>query len=709
MTTALSIRFPRDVAEDQATGFWRGLAGLRLPWWRAAFSGQPVVRYEVRADATGIRHLLWPPEGREDYVAAQIRTSLPGARIEAAEPEAPRAVDAIELRTTTVTAPLRTDAAAESGAALLATLQPLKGEDESIVLQWLVVPSRLPVQTDFIDRLLGREPDARRDREHQTKLEEPAFGVAIRIGASAGSIERARHLIRRSLGAFHLGTTASVSFRRRLLPGVLVRHQLRQALPPIASWPCLLNARELAAFTGAPIEGPAVAGLDLGTSRLLPPPAGLAQRGRAIGRATFPGANRQVALRTEDSLRHLHVIGPTGVGKSTLLANLILSDAAAGRAVIAIDPKGDLIADVLDRIPANRERDVIVFDPADAARPIGFNLLEGITEAPELITDHVVGTFHRLYSAFWGPRTDDVLRAAILTLSREPGMTLAEVPQLLTDAGFRRRLLGHLDDHVLEGFWAWFESLSEGERAQAVGPVLNKLRAFLMRRRLRIVIGQAESTISIEQVFARKQILLVSLAKGLLGEEAASLLGAALIARLWQVTQSRAALPAKQRHAVFCHIDEFQDYLDLPTPLADVLAQARGYGLGLTLAHQHLGQLPKPVRDAVLANARSKVVFQTTHADARILARELGPILDPDDLQSLGAFEAYAAVAAGRAVLPPVSIETLPPREPTGRGDAIRRASRECYGRDAATVDAEIRARSERLPERLVVGTRRQP
>lgn len=707
MTDALSIRFPRDVAEAQATAFWRGLAGLRLPWWRAVISGQPVVRFEVRANASGIAHLLWAPEGSEDYVAGQLRASLPGARIEPADPEAPQAIDAIELRTTTVTAPLRTDAAAEAGAALLATLQPLR-DGESIVLQWLAVPSRLPTPNRLIDQLLGREP-AGQDRETQAKLEEPAFGASIRIGASAESLERARHLIRRSLGAFHLGTTPSVSFRRRFLPGALVRHQLHRALPPIASWPCLLNAKELAAFTGAPIESPAVAGLDLGTSRLLPPPAGLAQRGRAIGRATFPGANRQVALRTEDSLRHLHVIGPTGVGKSTLLANLILSDATAGRAVIAIDPKGDLIADVLDRIPANRERDVIVFDPADDARPVGFNLLEGITEAPELITDHVVGTFHRLYSAFWGPRTDDVLRAAILTLSRKPGMTLAEVPQLLTDGGFRQRLLSRLDDHVLEGFWAWFESLSEGERAQAVGPVLNKLRAFLMRRRLRNVIGQAESTISIEQVFERKQILLVSLAKGLLGEEAASLLGAALIARLWQVTQSRAALPAKQRHAVFCHIDEFQDYLDLPTPLGDVLAQARGYGLGLTLAHQHLGQLPKPVRDAVLANARSKVVFQTTHADARILARELGPILDPDDLQSLGAFEAYAAVAAGRAVLPPVSIETLPPKEPTGRAGAIRRASRERYGRDAATVDAEIRARAERLPERLVVGTRRQP
>lgn len=708
MTNVLSIRFPRDVTEEQATAFWRGLAGLRAPWWRAIVSGQPIVRYEVRADGSGIRHLLWTPQGREDYLSGQLRASLPGARIEPADPGAPAALDAIELRTTTAAAPLRTNEAAGSGAALLATLQPL-GEAESVVIQWLIAPARLPTGSDFLDRLFGVEPGPEADRERRKKLEEPAFGASIRIGAVAPELGKARQLIRRSLGAFHLGTTPAVSFRRRLLPGQLIRHQLRRALPPIATWPCLLNAKELAAFTGTPIESPAVAGLDLGTSRLLPPPAGLAQRGRVIGHATFPGASRLVALRTDDSLRHLHVIGPTGVGKSTLLANLILGDAAAGRAVIAIDPKGDLIADVLERIPPARERDVIVFDPADDTRPVGFNLLEGITEAPELITDHVVGIFHSLYSAFWGPRTDDILRAAILTLAQQPGMTLTEVPQLLTDAGFRRRLLGQLDDHVLEGFWGWFESLSDAERAQAVGPVLNKLRTFLMRRRLRNVIGQADSTISLERIIERKQILLVSLAKGILGEDAASLLGAALIARLWQTIQARAALTASRRHPVFCHIDEFQDYLDLPTPLADVLAQARGYGLGLTLAHQHLGQMPKAVRDAVLANARSKVAFQTTHADAQVLARELGPTLDPDDLQSLGAFEAYAAVAAGRAVLPPVSIQTLPPKEPTGRAAAIRRASRERYGRDAAAVDAAIRARAERLPERLAVGTRRQP
>lgn len=710
MTEPVAITFPRGVASDELLGFCRSLSGLRRPWWRTVLVGQPVIRFEVRATAEGISHLLWSPEGTGDYLLAQLRTAVPGTRSEPITPEVLRPREAIELRVAGPRTQLRVDQLAHSNAAVLATLLPLK-PGEVVVIQWLIAPEHHDPRTArWAAAALGfdHSDDAATERAQREKRSEPAFAVAVRLGAEAATTEQARHLVRRVLGAFHLGTTEQASFRRRLLPAWWVRHQLTHASRPFLTWPCFLNAKEISGFLGVPIESPQVPGLVLGAARHLPPPATLPSSGRVVGQATFPGAVRPVAVSPADSLRHLHAIGPTGVGKSTLLAGLALGDIAAGRAVIVIDPKGDLITDIVERIPPHRADDVIVFDPTDAARPVGFNLLEGITEAPELITDHVVGIFHHLYAAFWGPRTDDILRAGVLTLAQEPGMTLAEVPVLLTDPGFRRRLLGKLDDHVLEAFWGWFESLSEAERAQAVGPVLNKLRSFLLRRRLRNVIGQADSTISLERVIENRQVLLVSLAKGVLGEDAASLLGAAVIARLWQATQARAPLPAMQRHPVFCFIDEFQDYLRLPTPLGDVLAQARGYGLGLTLAHQHLGQLPREVRQAVLANARSKVVFQTSAADARILARELGPELAPEDLQSLGAFEAYLAAAADRRVLPPVSIRTRPLGPPTGLADQIRARSRKRYGRPAEEVDAAIRARAERLPNRLVIGTRRQ-
>ncbi|MCA1708332.1 MAG: type IV secretory system conjugative DNA transfer family protein [Actinobacteria bacterium] len=221
----------------------------------------------------------------------------------------------------------------------------------------------------------------------------------------------------------------------------------------------------------------------------------------------------------------------------------------------------------------------------------------------------------------------------------------------------------------------------------------NKLRTFLLRRRLRNVIGQAESTFDLEAVLSERKILLLNLSKGLLGEDAAALLGSAVLARLWQAVQGRAALPPRARTPVFCHIDEFQDYLNLPTSLADVLAQARAYSFGLSLSHQHVGQLPPLVRTAVLANARSKVVFQTAASDAQALAREFAPHLAAADLQSLGPYEAVVAAAAGNRVLPPASMVTLPPSEPTGYGSQARELSRLRYGRDRTAVEGAMRDR----------------
>ncbi len=323
-------------------------------------------------------------------------------------------------------------------------------------------------------------------------------------------------------------------------------------------------------------------------------------------------------------------------------------------------------------------------------QPAGLNLL-GCTEADrELVVDQIAGIFATLFHAGWGPRTDDILRAALLTLAGVPGMTLVEIPLLLTDAGFRRRLVGRVDDPILAQFWGWFESMSDAERAQAIAPLSNKLRAVLLRRRLRNVLGQAEPRLDLDQALAAQKILLVPLAKGLLGESAAALMGSLVVARVWQAVQRRTALPQGERPVTFAYIDEFQDYLNLPTSVEDVLAQARGLGLGLTLAHQHLGQLPGPLQRGVLANARSRVIFQVTAGDAATFARELTPHLGAEDLQGLDAYEVAVTLSTGARIAPPVTGRTFLPPEPTGYGATARQRSREHYGRDREEVEAAI-------------------
>jgi hypothetical protein len=409
-----------------------------------------------------------------------------------------------------------------------------------------------------------------------------------------------------------------------------------------------------------------------------------------VGVSTYPGQERELALSPLDSLQHLHVLGPTGTGKSTLLQGLINQDIHAGRGVAVVDPKGDLIEGVLERIPAGRRSDVAVLDPADETRPVGLNVLAGSGRPAELVADQVLAVFHDLYRESWGPRTQDILHAALLTLANRPGMTLCALPVLLSSPGFRRKAVAELTDEIaLKPFWSWYESLTDGERQQAIAPVMNKLRAFLLRPRLRAVIGQAEPALDLASVYAERKIVLVSLAKGLVGPEAASLLGSLVVSQLWQAALGRAALPARQRHPVMVYIDEFQDYLHLPTDIADVLAQARGLGVGLTLAHQHLAQLPAAMRSSVLANARSRVCFQLGSEDARLIASSSAE-LEAADLQSLGRFQAYASLVGRGAVTPFASLRTLEPTSPVQNAAELRKLSRARYGQDLRAVEAQL-------------------
>jgi len=284
------------------------------------------------------------------------------------------------------------------------------------------------------------------------------------------------------------------------------------------------------------------------------------------------------------------------------------------------------------------------------------------------------------------------------------------LPALLTNPSVRRRLLAGIDDPIaLEPFWAWFEAISDAERQQAIAPVLNKLRPFLLRRSVRVIVGQIEPHFRIDEVFTKRRVVLVSLAKGLIGPEAAALLGSLFVAELWQAVLGRARIPAERRHPVVVYADEFQDYVHLPTDMADALAQARGLGVGLTLAHQHLAQLPGNLRAAVLANARSRVCFQLAGEDAQTMARFSGGQLEAADFQRLRRYEAYAQLVVGGEITDFASIRTLPMPAASSDPHTVREMSRRRYGRPVDEVEAEIRKLIEGDPEdESPVGRRRR-
>ena len=451
-----------------------------------------------------------------------------------------------------------------------------------------------------------------------------------------------------------------------------------------------LNTSEVATLCAWPIGRTSDLPVITLGSRRLPVPAAVKREGLVLGEATWPGTRRTLALSEDDVRRHLHALGPTGTGKSTLMLNLITQDIAAGRGVVVVDPKRDLIKDVLAHIPPNRIDDVVVLDPTDTEATVGINPLASDRGHRETRADQLLEVLHRLYAANWGPRTSDILGAALLTLARTDHASLVAVPHLLTNPAFRRRVVSQVSDPAgLDAFWASFEAWTDAERTTAIAPVLNKLRPFLVRPNLRRIVGQTKPRFDVTSVLNERKILLVDLAVGQIGSEAASLLGALVMTHLWQAVQARTAVAPERRLPVTVYLDEMQTYLALPVSLSDALEQARGLNVAYVLAHQHLGQLSSSMKAAVLANARSRICFQLGRDDAKAMS-ESSSLLGAEDFAGLEAFHFYAQLVADGAVQPWCSGRSLPAVAPTSDPLEVRQQARINYATPNTEVDDEI-------------------
>lgn len=716
---SFQLRFPRDLPADAVVRFCAALSGLTTPA-RHDLIGMESVVFEVVADAERIGHRLTVPARIADAVTGQLRAAMPGVRfMPDGDARLPRLSVARELRLPVSDVPLRTDFPEATSAALLAALLPLE-DDAAAVLQCIVRPApprrSLP---DHQQSLVGltdtdQATTAEARRNHRRKVGEPLFLAVGRIGVSA-SPARARLLLRRVVSALHVLNVPGGYLKVRPLPGRLAVDRLERRAVPLLSWPCLLNAAELASALAFPSGTPLLPGLRLGGARQLPPVGEIPATGTVIARSTYPGLERDVAIGHVERCQSLYCLAPTGAGKSTLLANIAAQDVQRDGALVVFDTKADLIDAVLARIPAHRHNDVIVLDPTDTSRPVGFNLIGGARADRELLVENVVSIFRKLFdggsSGMLGPRSEDVLRAVLLTLTLHPGTTLTEAPRLISDERFRSWFLARIDEPVALGrFWQWAESVSKAEWAAATAPLSNKLRAFLGRERIRLVLGQADGRLDFDAVLSERRILLVSLAKGELGDSAAHLFGALVLAKLWQAILRRSSLPPEQRQPVSIVLDEFSDYVGMATPLPDLLAQGRGLGASVVLAHQAVHQVPSEIRHAALANCRSKIVWQLSADDARLLAREFHPYLTADDLQGLGPYEVAALIATGGSVAPPLTGVTLPLCPTLADPDQLRELSRQRWGQDGRAVEAAIRKRQGEQPTPSPVGrTRRRP
>lgn len=678
------LQWPRDVDEPDVLALLRHLAASRRP---------EVVAFELHVTRGVISHMVGVTKSDVERLQHALATFLPGVLLTPVDRPELTLHHAVELRIGSRERALRVDAPSEVTRSLLGSVH---GATGTVVIQWLVGPRLAPrhVAADSVGlpttpRVLSqalssgvKTLDAKSRTALQGKVGDHGFRARLLIGSSISQPRVAHGVLRRIIGGLRVAEAPGVHWRVRK-----TNHDALVAGTPPRRWGVAINSQELTGLLGWPLGDAAYPGVTRIASRRLPVPVAIAKTGRVIGEGNHPATQRPVGLDMRDALLHTHVLGPTGTGKSTLLANLVIQDINAGRGVVVVEPKGDLVADVLARIPKHRERDVVVLDPSDVVAPVGLNPLSG--GAPELVADQLLSVLRGLYGDLLGPRTTDVLQAALLTLARSDRATLVALPVLLTDARLRAELTAPVrGDLALGPFWKWYDGLSDGERQAVIAPSLNKIRRFL-HAPTRDVVGQLSPRFDVSQVFTQRKILLVPLPKGSLGAETAGLIGSLLVARLWQAAQGRARIAPERRHPVSVVIDEFQDFLHLPTDLADVLAQARSLGVGITLAHQHLAQLSPDVRAAVLANARNRVCFRLSADDASNIAKT-SELLDSGDLQSLGKYEVYASLVADSESQAFCSAHTWPLPKLTSDPDHVRTLSREQFGRDLGEVETEL-------------------
>lgn len=720
--SAYRLTFPNNLTTEDVARWLTHVGGITHPPLWSLFPMPPVCLEIVATASTGIRHYLLVSKSNEAQVLSGLRSSLPGVRLEAASDyvaQPRRFTVAAELGMTSYARLLAADRAEAINSAVLSSLLPLNAGEE-IRVQWIFTSGGTPKPVHSASNNKGdrwwsgylAEGDIPADveaiRALRLKRQDAQLLASARLGIIAPNRARARTLLGRVWGNFHAANAVGVRIVRRWFPSSMVADWLARRTYPVTKWPLLLGAHEAAALIALPTGGAVLPGVTVGSARQLPVSFSDNSFGAAVlGMSNYPGmTDRRLTISAEDRTRHMYVVGPSGSGKSVLLTRLILGDIRAGFGLIAIDPKGDLVPDVLARLSAQDAERVLVIDASKRDRPIGFNPLGHVRdeEERELVVDGILTIFKEIWSSFWGPRSDALLRAALSTLMRTraadgSAFTLCEVVPLLTEPAFRLHVVnqGAIPDS-LRAYWQRYDELSDGAREQTIAPLLNKLEAFTSRTPIRLMLGQASGGLDFADVFQRRQVVLISLAQGLLGSETAALLGSLLTFSMWQAALRRIAVPPERRFPVFGYIDEAQAVVRLPVPLADMLAQARGFKFGLTLANQYLYQLPETVQAAVMGTVRNQVAFHVEDKDARLLERRFAP-LTADDLQGLGAWEIAVRPSVNGGTGSVMTGTSLPLPEATADAEQLAAASRQRYGVERAEVEAALTQRVQ-MPNR---------
>lgn len=409
--------------------------------------------------------------------------------------------------------------------------------------------------------------------------------------------------------------------------------------------------------------------------------------------------NREVpfGIKADDRRRHMYIIGKTGMGKTTLMENMVIQDIRNGHGVCFIDPHGDSVAKILDYVPSSRVNDVIYFNPADLDHPIAFNILEAVdTKYKHLVASGLMGVFTKIWANTWSSRMEYILNNTILALLESPGNTMLGIVRMYVDKKYRKKIVDNIKDPMVRAFWVdEYANYAEKYRTEAVAPIQNKVGQFLSSGIIRNIIGQPRSTIDLRSMMDNQKIMLLDLSKGKVGEDNSALLGAMIITKLQLAALSRVDIPEEERKDFYLYVDEFQNFVT--ESFATILSEARKYRLNLVMGHQYIGQLvpdrnSTQVRDAVFGNVGTMIIFRVGAADAEFLETEFDPIFTPTDIVNLPKYNIILKLMINGVASDPFSAVTMPVNDlwKTGNADKVIKVSRERYGNDVGEVEEKI-------------------
>lgn len=710
------LTFPTDLDQTRVLSWLRSISGS-LHGDGSRLTGSPTIVFETWASDHGIVHRLIVPKNEADYISGQLRSLVPGTTV--SEDDTRPVLEwtqVVEVAMSSPSRQLRVVNPTDLSASLLASVQAL-GPEETVMTQWVLTPApnqALPSKEknaksnefslwQFISGSQAASSDEIDDR--RKKLEDQNLHGLGRIAAVAKTPQRADVLVRQVGKA--MASANSNGNRLEPIRGNTRKLAVRvnDAATPII-FPAQFSILELTALVSWPIGQPFVAGLPQGSTRHLHATEDIARVGRILGHSNYPGHERPIAQSYHMAdgryaIPHTYIGGATGTGKSTLMANSFAQDVAQGYGGIIIDASNSdssesLFSRGLSYVPRDRLDDVIIMDVSrNQLNPVGFNILD--QGNPRIVVDQLTDLFGHLYQDTKGVWTKELLFHGLYTLAERPGMTFIDLITLLTprnqdEVAWAEDVVKNVKDPELKMFWQRWKGFSQSERDRYTQPLMNRAWQLISRPETRNIIGQSHSSFTMTEVLSGNKILLVSLAG--LPVETASLLGTLLVNALWTAAQT--LTPDKPN---FLYLDEFQLMTRLPMGLDDMLARARKHRLGVTLGTQYLEDVPMELKTAVINNATSRIIFQSSSRESRMWQQEFGrQYVNENDFMRIRKYEAIAQLATDSGTAAPVTLKSLAPIATTNVASSAVALSASKYGRPIKAVEEQMINRRKAEP-----------